>query len=1149
MDIFKIMKSKLPALYSILFFFILSLLLIFAWFKEGYFYGGGDIGLPTYNPQRILEIAKYIWWDAVAPGFLVPHGITSISLYYFLSFIQFLGIGQVGIQAILFFILLFLMGFGMYSLTLSIMGGDKKLYAAVGGLFYMFNPYMMTQIWHRFSHTSMFFVAALPFLIIFWRLWIKNGNFLNLLYFLLINLLASYMFGTIAFVAPLWLILSLFTVSEIFFPWENKSRSLRILVRSFFGLGSWIFFNSWWLIPVTTIGSGIASQQHDIGETIFTLVAISKQAILPFSLQMVNSFYIFSQAELGEVYKSFFFRLIPWLGVVIIFYGLLRALRKKYLAPFAIIFLVVVLLSKGISSPFGHPFLLLFSKFFAFGLLRNPFEKLGILLPLISSILFVIGLEDFFSRAGKIFGQLGSKLILIILFVLMGVYFWPMYQGTIFGKVGQPNYLEIPQSYQDLDEWLSQRVRQDSKIDGKILHLPLIRSDIATYKWRQGYHGIETSASLFRALPSISHGLNLKRIDDSLTALSLIFHKSHPGDPQKILRLIQDFNIRYIVLHKDIEWLGGDLYPPLVIENILNNLDFLKQLQTYDQLLIYKVSDEYFKSKVTIEDDFQIIYPSETGKFWPWLIGGSEIIITPQDNRAEKEIFEKTNQIIIFPQASFINPDISFINSILDQIISNESTAPTVINEIKRFKPILAQNGELEAEKLNDRLISSTEKILAMLKIKKESKILTKVQISSYQNELEDIFAKDLRSSRLLLYIPERDMSLFLQIHLYALMVLKEAADPQNQIYLNQIFEYLKGRLNENNFLPKYPIKLAAEQTVDSQKVFKFQIPKEGEYEILLTNADNLKSLHLSINGKAVDFTAQNQGEVTSLGVYKFSATDWELGYNVITSSNLIQSFDQSIKQGKITHTDGTLRIEPQGQIGFVEIPIPNAKGEDVYKVTFEVLSEGSPGFHFQLAQDIDSINESGQKINQINEFIPLTPNHWQFFGFTLNPLRLTTQQAAIRFVVSSAGQLPPPALLIKNLKIMKVLTGDLILRAKFHESEDTTVGGEALNVDQRSPVLYQGSVNLEKPSFLILSETYHPGWQLKLTNGKDVYYPQKHYMANLYANGWFIDEVGEYKFELEFKPQQKVTLGLYLAIFATLVLLILIVRSKLKRV
>ncbi len=41
-----------------LLFLIISSLLILVWFRDGFYYGGGDIGLSTYNPKGILEITK-----------------------------------------------------------------------------------------------------------------------------------------------------------------------------------------------------------------------------------------------------------------------------------------------------------------------------------------------------------------------------------------------------------------------------------------------------------------------------------------------------------------------------------------------------------------------------------------------------------------------------------------------------------------------------------------------------------------------------------------------------------------------------------------------------------------------------------------------------------------------------------------------------------------------------------------------------------------------------------------------------------------------------------------------------------------------------------------------------------------------------------
>ena len=127
------MKRFIPPI----FFLIISASLIFSWFRFGFVYGGGDVGLPTYDPKRTFDVARYIWWESAAPGYPVPQGLTSVPLLFMLSFFQLLGFSPVGLQALLFFTLLFLMGMGMYLLTLSIFGKENSKWAILAGIFYL----------------------------------------------------------------------------------------------------------------------------------------------------------------------------------------------------------------------------------------------------------------------------------------------------------------------------------------------------------------------------------------------------------------------------------------------------------------------------------------------------------------------------------------------------------------------------------------------------------------------------------------------------------------------------------------------------------------------------------------------------------------------------------------------------------------------------------------------------------------------------------------------------------------------------------------------------------------------------------------------------------------------------------------------------
>ncbi len=204
----RLIRSRYPEIL----FLLLSLSLVLSWFKFGHLYGGADAGLSFYNPQRIYEIARFIWWEASAPGFPVPQGLTSVPTEFVLSFVQLLGFSNLHIEILVFFIILLFMGIGMYRLALLL--GLSKGYSTLSGMFYMLNPYSMIMIWHRFIPTRFFLYAALPFLIVFWISWIRKKQVLSLVLFLLTNLLAVYLYGTIAFILTIWVLLFLITLAE-----------------------------------------------------------------------------------------------------------------------------------------------------------------------------------------------------------------------------------------------------------------------------------------------------------------------------------------------------------------------------------------------------------------------------------------------------------------------------------------------------------------------------------------------------------------------------------------------------------------------------------------------------------------------------------------------------------------------------------------------------------------------------------------------------------------------------------------------------------------------------------------------------------------------------------------------------------------------
>ena len=640
-----------------LFFLILSGILIFCWFRFGHVYGGGDTGLPTYNPSVMVNIAGNIWWDSLAPGIPVAQGLTSVPILYFLSMPQMLGASPVFIQAFLFFILLFLMGYGMYLLALDIFGKSNRILAFSAGIFYLFNPYMMVQIWHRFIHNSMFFAAFLPFLILTWRAWIKKRNPVYLLLFLLVNFLAVYIFGTIAFIVAVWALLFLLTLLEAIIPWKGRKTAFSLLVAFLIGLIFWFLTNSWWLMPTFSVSPAILAEVHTTDDSLNTLLSLSNSTILPYTLRLINPFYLYWEADFGTGYRNIFFQVISWLFVPIVFIGFIRGLKQKQYIIWSLLFLIIIFLSKGAAPPFNFPYIWGFSHFFPLGVIRNPFEKLGILLPFIFAILFSSGLQFLLASGFKAIGRFKTIAVLIILILLQMTFFWPMFAGKLFGTFEKQNFVDVPSSYAQADRWIKEDL--DNSKEGRILHLPLSNKEDIIYNWQYGYHGVEPSAAIFTSLPSIARGLDLPRVNDALSGLSLIFHKPNATDPAVILKMLQDFNVKYVILHKDVDWLASSLYNPAETEAVLDNLSFLERKIAFGNLIIYKLSTSSFSRKIILSDSINFLYSFGNNLFWPWVIATQSSSLVTNTNQEKSIITIKNSGRLIFPKMTLAGNEAS----------------------------------------------------------------------------------------------------------------------------------------------------------------------------------------------------------------------------------------------------------------------------------------------------------------------------------------------------------------------------------------------------------------------------------------------------------------------------------------------------------
>lgn len=1131
------------------FFLLLTSLIISIWFKDGLIYGGGDVGLPTFNPIRILNISLYPWWEAQAPGFLIPLSITSVPFEFGLSILQTLGFSNLMLQALTFFILFFLMGFGMYLFLLTLFKRDHYL-SLIGALFYLFNPYMLIQVWHRFVHTSIFFVALLPYLAIFWRKWIKEGKVRYLLIFLLINLLGSHLFGTLAFIVTLWLFLFTFTILEATIPFSDKRAFLIQIFRLGVGFVSWLLTNSWWLIPTLFIGSAQYGQQYNQDSNLVSMILISKQAILPFTFQLINHFTLYQQLDFGAIYNTFLFKLIPWLGVSVVLIGLISSLRKKQFAFFSIFTLLIIFLAKGSSTPLGNLFIWGFRHFFFIGVIRNPSEKIGILLPFLYSVLFVLGLvfiKDYLEE------RISKKNInfIFVFFLLPNIIFcWPIFVGKVFGNIDSPASIKVPDSYIQVNNFIkNQLVNTNGQDQGRILHLPLSTSEALTYNWDAGYHGTDPSVVLFDSLPSISRNMNLPKFDDPLKGLSFIFMYPYSQNKDSILKALGAYNVRFIILHEDADWLTDGITSPEEIKKVLDDLPFLRKVDVSGSLSVYKLTDEYFQPKIVLSVNPDHIKSGENNSGWLFLAAGNRSLITESPNsRISQDIYQYLGKSIIFPDKSFRYYQASG-SALLSDTFHN-----SVIDILNQVMQQAQSYGNINARDSIEKLLSGVQ-LLRNILVNGQNSSANEQILNQYQDIIGGFFAGQLNFSGVLLYLDKSMLRLVFQEQLMMLEQLKTKYGDNEKILINEMSNKIIELLIKDDFYPKSFIIDDIKIGTDRQ-VFIFSIPTSSQYKIFMTKAfdpmifdSNLIKIPFFIDGKAMELNSTLEGETLSFGEYKMEEGLHEISYPILFSKNLLDLQEIKLSQGKIEN--GILSLETTANTpSFFEIPFSGIEGEGLYHFNMEVSFPRGRSFYFQLLQDSDPLNPNKEPIMQINQYITKEEigEGWRNINFDTT-LRMTTKSAKLRIILSSDISIlgTSLSLAIRNISVQKILNNTIFLKTENSINEEGFDNG-IIKLVHPTPISYFGEIEVEKPSFLLFKETYNPGWTLTLRNGHSVDKPKDHLIGDLYGNVWFIETPGKYSFEIKFDPIKHNTLGFWLSFVAYLLFLFLIVWGKIRR-
>lgn len=603
-------------------FIIATLFILFFWFKEGKIIAGGEEGLQLWNPSRTFQLYSSVWID-VGTGLLSPLYLPRLTYFGLNSILSWIFAPWLS-QAIGHFFLIMAAFLGFYYFTREVLNTSGIKIPLIASLFYAFNLYTQSQIWGRGLATGFFAWSYLPIFLLIWMKWVKTGQKIWILALILASLLFSYTFGAPAnvftFAVPLviWLLLFIFR--------NVKSEQLTLYLGRILLIGLiWIISNIWWIYPYYAVLNESYSEFLSWERNMIAFQMVSSYFPTE-EIILLRQYYLFqTNDEWKQFYdhpSSYFISILIFIIVIISWVATRRKTYSRYLT---ILLFVGWFISKGTNPPYGLEFFQwITTSISQTAVLRNPYEKFGLVWLIPYSIFFALGV-GYIYKSNSWIRQLTSILIILISCLVL---VWPFWSGDIFSKTK----ITVPYYYDEANRFMGK--------DGnfRLLIMPLKLGQGTSFSW--GYDGIEPTEFLFDR-PAISKSGIDKYHNQILTDTLNAFTKNID-----ITNLLKQMNVKYIVLHHDMKKMD-DRDAAIAAEKYLNSNSSIVFIKQVGELSIYqvknftddffdvegaasvvsymKVSSTHYLVKVSAKGPYKLIFKESYGDRWKLYMNREEV--------------------------------------------------------------------------------------------------------------------------------------------------------------------------------------------------------------------------------------------------------------------------------------------------------------------------------------------------------------------------------------------------------------------------------------------------------------------------------------------------------------------------------------------
>lgn len=1097
-------KSLLP----IIFLIILTVSLIFFWFKEGLLVGNAESGLAFYNLSKYVQFSSYSWTDANL-GYDGALLVGANPTYWILSLFEQIKVPSFLIQALFFWLILIVSSLSLFFLSKELFPEINNKIAILAVIFYLFNPFSLTNIWNRYLITQMVLSAALPFLLCLYLLALRRKKFTFAILSGLISFLFSFGLAGPSNALVFWGVLAFTTFFYITIA--KKIKEPFFYLKAFFS--TFIVFlvvNLWWIAKLieSNFTKARFSSVNFFDQNNLDTLLIESQLLGSFinTFRFLHGIY-FTQGQ--EWARFFTFKpmiILEFLITAVVLLCIFIYRRNKEVLFLGLLFIIGLFLEKGNNLPFGGIFEFLFVKIPLLQAFRNPFEKLGIITVLAASLLFAKGLGGAFEIIKK---DAISKILYTVTFLFL-LFVWgkPFWSSEVFSsnenipKDQAKSYkVKVPDYYKSAKEWF-----RSQNGNFRFISVPL-RGEGISFNWEKPYTGVDLSYTLFGP-SSISNNTTIPYFADFVSALSNYQLNS------KILNFLPMSNIKYILLRNDINFLRDHMANPVKLEENLDYLvtdDLIKKVANFeDKLHIYELSQDWYWPKIYITNKVLVSNKSYDLHDIDRLdVNFPKNIIAVIDSTSVLEDKKRFNNWIIRPDATFfpilVNLDQNFNDTdILSKLPSTDSLpgqSGYLLSKIKEELEV-PYSGINYWDQIIYRISLLSKRLVEIYKLKKQNIESPEV------NQMETSFEGEL--DKISKVLQQRN---------------KIGAQIPSFLLENMLLQYLLTKKIESGIQ-----KSLKELLLNLRVISSFELPDNQKYIVYKFNIAFKDYYNLNLDSQTQDFKFFLDGNKVE-----------EASVEKVNSKMILDKGEHELAI-PIEQKNVTL-VANEDQINLVPLqpfikPFKLSDTPQTYQIDFDYQFINGGNLALYVTDDINIV----------------IPNYLQYVSNAVSHASIQynsnfgATQAAVQIQSDEDVK-------VRNLRIRLVKKPDPIFKMSNFSLTNPSKDNTSWDFIKINPAHYLVKITKNNPEeeLLVFSETYDPKWKIFRGSEKDwenaklvsqwrdrskeyalreagsiptslndapLISDDKHYLVNGFGNGWMIEGSGEYYLDLIFTPQ-----------------------------